>query len=283
MQAMAASGTAGESDSDMVMTTAAPTTRRPTRFAAAVLVGLVLAVTTLVAHFVASPRGTAIASPKPQSDVVGLQEWPQSAGGQVLPSGISVPPPMAPMLDAYFTQMMGIPSSAVAGATSEECRSNEEVFQGLCYMKCALLTNGTFSLRTSAWTCCRAHSVEECFVSNQGLDFGLCSGYDVAGDGQSCPHFPGKCMDNEELFLGECYAKCSILTDGQKPYRTSAISCCESRLGLSCFMPGKVVVSDQMNTGGGRDDGDASTPAKPYSPYAQAGTPVAAGGAPIAD
>jgi len=202
-----------------------------------------------------------------------------------LPPGISMPPPMSPLLDRYFRQMMGIPSKVGQEAGgNQKCKANEELFEDLCYMQCKYLTNGTFALRTSAWTCCRAHTAGECFVSNQGLHFGFCSGYDVGGDGRSCPHLPGDCLDNEEMFLGQCYEKCSILTNGQKPHRTSPISCCETSLGLSCFMPGKVVVGHNMNTAGGAGDGDASTPANPYSPHLpNSPAPSGDGGIPIAN
>jgi len=190
-----------------------------------------------------------------------LQRW-QAA----LPSGILMPPSEQPALDAYFKQMMGIPGTAKSQGNPNNCYDTEEEFQGLCYRKCSLLTNGTFGLRTSAWTCCSAHALEDCFVSNQDKNIGLCSGYDVAGDGQSCPRLPGKCMDNEEMFLGQCYEKCSILTNGEKPHRTSPFSCCATPMALSCFKPSNVVVGPQVDAGGGKGDGDAATPSKAHAP-----------------
>lgn len=203
--------------------------------------------------------------------------------GTGLPPGVSMPSPTSPILDAYFRQMMGIPSTAIGETADSGCRSNEETFMGLCYMKCSLLTNGTFQLRTSAWTCCKAKVLDDCFVSNSGLGFGMCSGYDVSGDGKSCPRLPGHCSESEEMLLGQCYHKCSILTKGTHPYRTSPVSCCENKLGLSCFMPGKVVIGGELDTAGGAGDGDPSTPDSPYSPYFKSPSHVSTGGAPIAD
>lgn len=37
------------------------------------------------------------------------------------------------------------------------CDTNEELFGGLCYKKCSLLTTGEAPIRTSAWTCCASH------------------------------------------------------------------------------------------------------------------------------
>merc|ERR1719210_3160615 len=60
-----------------------------------------------------------------------------------------------------------------------ECMRDEELFSdALCYKKCSLLTGGEFPIRTSAFTCCKKHP---CKWHNTRHDFGLCSGFDVAG------------------------------------------------------------------------------------------------------
>lgn len=204
-------------------------------------------------------------------ETVGLQaSWASGvAPPQVtaaLPQGISMPPAISTSLDTYFKEMMGLPSTAVSEDNNNECLETEEMFQGLCYGSCKFLTNGTFPTRTSAWTCCQSTDVQKCFVSNQDKDLGICSGYDVAGDGQSCPRTPGVCMHNEEMFFGQCYEKCSLLTNGTKPHRTSAISCCQTPFSLACFTPSNVFVSPGANAGGGKGDGDASTPASGHAP-----------------
>mmetsp|Transcript_57497 Transcript_57497/g.145772 ORF Transcript_57497/g.145772 Transcript_57497/m.145772 type:complete len:261 (-) Transcript_57497:26-808(-) len=177
-------------------------------------------------------------------DVVAVQELYGSP--TLSPSEELMPPAVTPVLDNYFKEMMGAPSGEAAvgstapeGSSSDSCHETEELFMNLCYKTCKTLTNGAFPLRTSAWTCCQASKIQDCFLSNQKRDLGVCSGHDVDGEGH-CPHPPGECGPNEELFLGNCYEKCSILTQGQKPYRTTAISCCETHLALSCFSPSHV-------------------------------------------
>jgi len=172
-----------------------------------------------------------------------LQQFYGISGPMLSQSEMRMPPPAPTSVDKYFKEMMGTPGSAVAGPSSSgdahSCFDGEELFEGLCYKTCKTLMNSVFPLRTSAWSCCQADKIQDCHFSNQKKDLGICSGHDVAGDG-SCPHPPKKCEANEEMFLGRCYEKCSILTYGQKPYRTSAISCCETHLALSCFSPSHV-------------------------------------------
>lgn len=141
------------------------------------------------------------------------------------------------------------------------CRDDEELFTGLCYRKCNLLAPG-FPKRTSAWTCCR----EPCTWNGWSHDFGVCSGYSVAGsDGKSCPHKPGSCLENEEMLLGECFEKCSILTNGEYPHRVAAATCCKSD-GVLCLDPFNDRTSSEFDVGGGDGDGDPSTPASAHAP-----------------
>jgi len=202
-------------------------------------------------------------------NAVGLDNvWAQPGA---MPDGTHMPPAQQPALDSYFKQMMGLPSTAVPVSDANACHGNEELFQGLCYKSCKELTNGTFPLRTSSWTCCQAGKLEECYVSNQKKNFGLCSGYDVEGDGQSCPRAPGVCAENEEKFLGTCFEKCSILTNGTQPFRTSALTCCHTKLTsfsslVDCLNPSKVTAGSKINVGGGAGDGDPTTPKSAHQP-----------------
>mmetsp|Transcript_41750 Transcript_41750/g.108131 ORF Transcript_41750/g.108131 Transcript_41750/m.108131 type:complete len:451 (+) Transcript_41750:86-1438(+) len=144
--------------------------------------------------------------------------------------------------------------------TSAACAFDEELYGGLCYRKCALLTYGENPIRTSSWTCCRSHP---CGLTNQKGRVGhkiLCNGYDIAGDG-SCPKVPGtpSCGPDEEQLLGVCYKKCSILTKGAYPHRTAAATCC-MRSGVSCLNLFKnVKTSDAFNVGG-----EAKQPGKAF-------------------
>mmetsp|Transcript_69830 Transcript_69830/g.204386 ORF Transcript_69830/g.204386 Transcript_69830/m.204386 type:complete len:348 (-) Transcript_69830:102-1145(-) len=131
------------------------------------------------------------------------------------------------------------------------CEGNEELFHGLCYKKCSLLTGGLDSIRTSPWTCCDSHPCG----FNQRADIGshvACAGYDVAGDG-SCPHRPGACLEDEELFLGVCYKKCSLLTDEEYPNRVGPATCCKDS-GLGCLDPRKDYTSKEFAVGGSNKD-----------------------------
>jgi len=131
------------------------------------------------------------------------------------------------------------------------CKANEELYAGLCYKKCSLLTGGLDSIRTSPWTCCDSHPCG----FNQRADIGshvACAGYDVAGDG-SCPHRPGACLEDEELFLGVCYKKCSLLTDEEYPNRVGPATCCKDS-GLGCLDPRKDYTSKEFAVGGSNKD-----------------------------
>jgi len=144
------------------------------------------------------------------------------------------------------------------------CADNEELYGGLCYGKCAVLTSGEAPIRTSSWTCCESHP---CGLWNSRGSVGttlLCNGYDVSGDG-SCPHKPGACLENEELHLGICYEKCSLLTNGAFPHRFAAATCCKVN-GLGCFNPRNMMTSSAFDKGGGEGDHVAATPSAAHGP-----------------
>lgn len=145
------------------------------------------------------------------------------------------------------------------------CAGNEELFEGLCYHKCSLLTEGKDPIRSSPWSCC---SEPPCLVpSHENFKVGLqpvCSGYDVNGAG-GCPHKPGSCLVNEELHLGQCYEKCAILTNGAFPHRVAAATCCKTD-GWGCIDPRNDKTSAAFAVGGGVGDHDPSTPATVHAP-----------------
>lgn len=148
------------------------------------------------------------------------------------------------------------------------CGDDEELSGSLCYKKCSLLTNGAAPYRTTAFTCCTS---KPCGLTNQKVKLLACSGYDVSGNinGQegACPHPPGTCLQNEELLLGVCYKKCSIITNGEYPYRSTAFQCCKSSGVISCVLPANVDTSvTKYDVGGGLGDGNKATPAEPHAP-----------------
>jgi len=148
------------------------------------------------------------------------------------------------------------------------CGDDEELFEDLCYLKCSLLTEGKNPIRTSAFTCCQSHP---CGFDNTMLNMNApCAGFDVAGkiNGQkgACPHTVGTCLEDEELLLGLCYKKCSLLTQGQFTHRVAATTCC-SQTGLACLNPMNLRTDFlAFAVGGGKDDGTKSTPSKPHKP-----------------
>lgn len=162
------------------------------------------------------------------------------------------------------------------------CNDDEELHAGLCYEKCSALTMGAYVYRQSAWTCCNKE-VCGAFSLLTGKcckhHMGFCTGFDIAGfqEGQNvCPHKPGACLTNEELFLDVCYMKCSLLTANKYPYRVAAATCCQSRK-LDCLIQdakgvkGKSVTRADFNVGGGScssvsEDQPNSTDCKPHEP-----------------
>lgn len=92
----------------------------------------------------------------------------------------------------------------------------------------------------------------------------LCDGYDVSADG-SCPHAPGACLEDEELLMGMCYKKCSVLTNGEFSNRVTPISCCKES-GVECFDITKVRNRLTYAVGGGKGDHDPSTPSLIHAP-----------------
>jgi len=69
------------------------------------------------------------------------------------------------------------------------------------------------------------------------------------------------CCDNEEMHMGLCYKKCSLLTNNSFPYRTSAFNCCKDASVLMCLLPSEEDLSDSLVPGTGYDvDGHGSIP-----------------------
>jgi hypothetical protein len=176
---------------------------------------------------------------------------PQSTSlSQPTPSPTTARNPLLPMEDLH---------------NGNVCDDTEELFAGLCYKKCGLLTMQTHPIRTSSWTCCER---EPCTLANTKGSVGstiLCNGYDVGGAG-GCPEQPGACLTNEERFMGVCYERCSELTGGSFPRRVGAASCCKSGNLLGCMNPLNDRSRMAFNTGGGIGDHDKETPASAHLP-----------------
>lgn len=174
---------------------------------------------------------------------------------------------MNPEGKALFDKYMGSDSAINREVSMNDgnlCNDDEEQLKGLCYKKCALLTNGTHPIRTSPMTCCEKHP---CSFFNQKVGAGMCSGYDVSGEllPGGCPHTPGTCLADEELKFNVCYKKCTILTNGQFPNRVAPLTCCKAK-GFSCFNPLNLDTNQAYDVGGGDGDGDKATPADHHLP-----------------
>mmetsp|Transcript_56863 Transcript_56863/g.132969 ORF Transcript_56863/g.132969 Transcript_56863/m.132969 type:complete len:421 (-) Transcript_56863:43-1305(-) len=147
------------------------------------------------------------------------------------------------------------------------CNIEEESFLGLCYYKCSLLTNGKNSFRTSPESCCSC---------GPGPFQGLCcmnpfvvstaDSYNVGlsrKNKPTDPHAPGfsnGCGDSEEEYEEMCYTKCSLMTDGQMPYRVGPSTCCKYEDAATCMTTGSVLSSLYVR-------GDERASGTPHGPY----------------
>jgi len=177
------------------------------------------------------------------------------------------------LYDGHFDTGGAAMSAEVPQAPEEnmhdgnKCGDDEEFFDGLCYAKCSLLTQGSHPIRVTSFSCCVSHP---CDFSNTLVNLKPCSHYDVAGDinGEqgACPHPLGTCLQDEELLLGMCYKQCEILTGGEYVHRVAATTCC-STTGLGCLNPANLK-TDFVNfpVGGGKGDGNKETPSLIHEP-----------------
>jgi len=147
------------------------------------------------------------------------------------------------------------------------CDDTEELLAGLCYTKCSILTNSTHAHRFSAFSCCETEDCHANVFKMKTASLIPCSGFDVssADGGIACPHLRGTCLTDEEQFLGECYEKCSTLTNGTYPNRVAAMSCCNTE-GVGCLDPFNEWTKPAFFAGGGNGDHNAETPRKPHFP-----------------
>ena len=60
----------------------------------------------------------------------------------------------------YLRSSLKEPRTCVYTSYARPRAVQKELFGGLCYLKCSLLTNGTHPVRSSGWTCCRQEGQE---------------------------------------------------------------------------------------------------------------------------
>lgn len=148
------------------------------------------------------------------------------------------------------------------------CDETEELYAGLCYTKCSILTGFKDARRSTAFSCCPTSDCHGNVFRMQTVSLIPCQGYDVSSSdkGKACPHIRGECLEDEEQFMGECFEKCSLLTDGKFPHRIAAASCCNPEGTGGCWNFGNDDTNAKLNVGGGKGDGDASTPRASHFP-----------------
>jgi len=146
------------------------------------------------------------------------------------------------------------------------CDDTEELYAGLCYTKCDVLTSAAYPHRSTAFSCCATDNCANIF-NLKAASLLPCNGFDVssADNGTACPHFPGVCLEDEEQFMGQCYEKCSMLTNGEYPNRVAAATCCKTE-GMACFNPLNDKTAASFLVGGGKSDDDSKTPGRPHGP-----------------
>jgi len=137
-----------------------------------------------------------------------------------------------------------------ATLTEEGCCQGEELFLGLCYKKCASFDGGNYPHRTAPNICCKSDDFLSCFNKNmtvydqvpgpwgygQGIEGGAAQPYCSASDSCRCDVMTTSgCCPDEENWLGLCYKKCTLLTNGTHPHRCWPNTCSSEPGFTSCF------------------------------------------------
>jgi len=148
------------------------------------------------------------------------------------------------------------------------CDDTEELYAGLCYTKCSILTGIPTARRSTAFSCCPTSDCHGNVFKMKTVSLLPCHGYAVssADEGKACPHEEGACLADEEQFMGECYEKCELLTNGRFPKRIAAASCCNPDAVGGCLNLMNDRTMGKLMVGGGKGDADASTPSTPHFP-----------------
>eukprot|EP00438_Fugacium_kawagutii_P016632 Skav205652 [mRNA] locus=scaffold458:167059:187392:+ [translate_table: standard] len=131
------------------------------------------------------------------------------------------------------------------------CLKDEEIFAGICYMKCSLLTGGRAPFRVANTACCQQENQFFCSLlqSQTAISASLAVGGGAAI--HNIPHAPGVggiCDLDEEPYQGLCYPKCTDLTEGKSPNRVGSFQCC-SGSKVDC-LNGKGTISSATAYGG---------------------------------
>lgn len=108
------------------------------------------------------------------------------------------------------------------------CGIGEEMHFSKCYQTCANMTENRFPFRASPCKCCKSI---DCLKSNSAAAVNDCARFNVGATGLSAhrPYLPDCPYENEELFEGLCFYKCSLLTMGKYSLRTGVNTCSGDR------------------------------------------------------
>lgn len=104
------------------------------------------------------------------------------------------------------------------------CPEETELVGHFCYQKCSLLTSGLYPRRHGGRTCCKT---EHCLWPG---NFWVSERFNVGGD--------MGCADGAELHAGQCYERCTLLTNGSYPTRTAVATCCKEEDVRRCGQHG---------------------------------------------
>mmetsp|Transcript_45369 Transcript_45369/g.131352 ORF Transcript_45369/g.131352 Transcript_45369/m.131352 type:complete len:412 (-) Transcript_45369:105-1340(-) len=129
--------------------------------------------------------------------------------------------------------------SSFSAGGGDPCADDEEMFQQSCYKKCGLLA-GRYKYRTGPATCCTKDSATRCLWPS---NYKTRTAFNVAGGGAGCP-------EGEEDFAHMCYKKCSILTNGDFPYRSASSTCCKTT-GTDCMWASNIITLPEYAKGSG--------------------------------
>lgn len=104
------------------------------------------------------------------------------------------------------------------------CRKGEEIFGNLCYKTCGSLTDGSLPYRWDGCTCCSELPCPLFVAGKFNLNCTMLNKNSTGGD-PIAPQLTVCENPDEELFMGLCYLKCSVLTYARLPIRTGMNTC----------------------------------------------------------
>lgn len=113
------------------------------------------------------------------------------------------------------------------------CGPTEELYDSECFLSCDNITDGALPFRAEPCKCCKNST---CLLSPPPPDAESaidCKRFDKAADGRGAhqPMLPDCPYEDEEIFEGLCYTRCSLLTMGKYPIRTAMNTCANHDYG----------------------------------------------------